>query len=122
MSRGLKAQMTLAGTHVRYWTKADKVGFWRKTTCPLMTQCRHRIRYDAGIGRMRRCGRKSSALVVAMTFGTKHARRCIPGLPPVHALPRRNFHDRYFGVGMVHPMKVNVIAPRALRSKRNGRL
>ena len=37
----------------------------------------------------------------------------------LHALPRRNFHDRYFGVRMVHPMKVDVIAAGALSSKPN---
>jgi hypothetical protein len=26
---------------VRYWTKADKVGFWLATVCPLMTQSGH---------------------------------------------------------------------------------
>jgi hypothetical protein len=28
---------------VRYWTKADKVGFWPAMACPLMTHKRHRL-------------------------------------------------------------------------------
>jgi hypothetical protein len=39
-----------------------------------------------------------------------------------HALSRRNFHDCYLGVRMVLPVKVDVIAAGALRSKRNCRL
>jgi hypothetical protein len=27
--------------HVRYWTKADKAGFWAGIVCPLMTQSGH---------------------------------------------------------------------------------
>jgi hypothetical protein len=31
------ADNPIAPTFVRYWTKADKVGFWPGTVCPLMT-------------------------------------------------------------------------------------
>jgi hypothetical protein len=27
-----------APAFVRYWTKADKAGFWREMVCPLLTQ------------------------------------------------------------------------------------
>ena len=36
-----KANNPVAPTFVRYWTKADKVGFWLAEVCPLMTQSGH---------------------------------------------------------------------------------
>jgi len=30
-----------APAFVRYWTKADKAGFWREMVCPLLTHKRH---------------------------------------------------------------------------------
>jgi len=35
------ADNTTAPAFVRYWTKADKGGFWPATVCPLMTHQRH---------------------------------------------------------------------------------
>ena len=34
---GLLADNPVAPAFVRYWTKADKVGFWPAMVCPLMT-------------------------------------------------------------------------------------
>jgi hypothetical protein len=35
------ADNPVASAFVRFWTKADKVGFWPATVCPLMTQSGH---------------------------------------------------------------------------------
>src|ERR1017187_10736806 len=32
-----------APAFVRYWTKADKAGFWREMVCPLLTHKRHGV-------------------------------------------------------------------------------
>jgi hypothetical protein len=37
-----KADNPTVPAFVRYWTKADKGGFWPAEVCPLLTQSRHR--------------------------------------------------------------------------------
>src|SRR5690242_19054536 len=36
-----QSERSSAPSFVRYWTKADKVGFWPRMVCPLLTQSGH---------------------------------------------------------------------------------